>query len=113
MSRPRLLAPVIAAALATACQPDPLTEIMVVVETDMTVPSELDGFRVEVRDGNESLVHSQSFDLAQQVTLPATSTAAPVQNHQVESTPELCSSSWTFRRSVVPGASSSRRSKRW
>jgi hypothetical protein len=53
------------------CEPDPLTEIMVVIDTDMAVPSELDGFRVEVRDRSEETRFDQSFDLLEQVTLPA------------------------------------------
>jgi len=56
------------------------TQLVVVVQTDMIVPAELDGFVVRVRDGRGRLVEPErTFDLEGEgrVTLPATFGVAP------------------------------------
>lgn len=65
-----------AAAALTAsagCEPEPLTEIMVLVDTDMAVPSELDGFLVKIyaQENPDSPIVERPFDLVTQTKLPA------------------------------------------
>ena len=61
----------VAAAALAGCSKDALTQLVVVVDTDMDVPSELDAIRIEVRNGLDELQQANgSLTGADATTLP-------------------------------------------
>lgn len=62
------------AGMLGACSADPLTELVVVVQSDMTIPDEFDGFRVVVTGHDGDVATDRYFFLGEQpgeVLLPA------------------------------------------
>ncbi len=60
--------------LATGCSADPLTEMVVVINSDMSSPGEFDGFRVVVTGNDQQVTTDRHYflgDLEGQVALPA------------------------------------------
>lgn len=69
----RRLAALLALTMA-GCSPDPLTELVVVINSDMASPGEFDGFRVVVTGNDAQVATDRSYflgDRAGQVSLPA------------------------------------------
>jgi len=66
-------------ALPWACTTTP-TQLVVYVDTDMTVPTEMDGFRIRVLDGEEKIVREEWFEVGDgdgAISLPASFGIAP------------------------------------
>lgn len=76
---PRPITLALSVLLAAGCRETTATQIVVYVDTDMTVPTEMDGFRVRVLEGADALVHEQAFGLegAAAIELPASFGVAP------------------------------------
>ncbi|WP_157069334.1 hypothetical protein [Sandaracinus amylolyticus] len=58
-------------ALASCAAPTPVTELMIVVDTDLRVPDELETIRIEMRDG-QGAMREASADVAAGAPLPVT-----------------------------------------
>ncbi|UJR79655.1 Hypothetical protein I5071_16930 [Sandaracinus amylolyticus] len=62
---------VLGIALASCAAPTPVTELMIVVDTDLRVPEELETIRIEMRDG-QGTMREASADVAGGAPLPVT-----------------------------------------